>query len=152
MVQNSAQRISAILTRYTSLRSFVAANAKIGSNGYIIKNYNVCSLYTQDLFADYCAYKVLWAKIGDILKHPNSYQEREKSKEIPDPVQINPKSLNQASLLARKAMTIIADETARLVQYPEFADVDANNNARPLPYTWPEELAIRLPVSMMTPD
>ena len=147
MVQNSAQRISAILTKYTSLRSFAAANAKLGGTGYVIKNYDLCALYTQDLFSAYCAYKVLWTHISDMLKHPNSYREREKSKEVPDPVQINPKSLNEARVLARRGLTLIADETAKLVKQPELADVDSNGNPRPLPYPWPGELGMRLPVS-----
>jgi hypothetical protein len=92
MVARSSARTQAILTRYTSLRSFQswkwsrvleerrnwesdARNQKggefykEGTRRYeepaIVLNYVPCSLYTADLFDALMNYKKLWKKIGD---------------------------------------------------------------------------------------
>lgn len=92
MVARSSARTEAILTKYTSLRSFQAwkwktleeerqlwekdpanqkggPNNKDGKNQYdepdIILNYVPCALYTADLFDSLMIYKKLWKDIGD---------------------------------------------------------------------------------------
>lgn len=92
MVSRSSARTQAILTRYTSLRSFQAwkwsrlleqrriwesdprnqkggENNKDGKERYeepvIILNYVPCSLYTAELFDALMNYKKLWKRIGD---------------------------------------------------------------------------------------
>lgn len=63
LVENCAQRTSAILTRYTSLRSFAEANARLGVDehgkpiSFLLRNYDLCQYYTQDLFSCFLAYK-----------------------------------------------------------------------------------------------
>ncbi|MCJ1401703.1 hypothetical protein MMC11_004920 [Xylographa trunciseda] len=153
LVETSAQRTSAILTKYTSLRSFVSANAAlIAKNGplggYSIKNYELCQLYTMDLFSAYMAYKSMWTQLSEMMKHTHRFQEREKSKDVPDPVGLTAESLNAARLFARKEMTLIADENARLIREPELSDLDEHGEQRPLPYTYPGKLAIRLPAKI----
>lgn len=149
LVETCAQRTSAILTRYTSLQSFHEENIKLPPNNrFVIKNYSLCALYTTDLFSAYLSYKNLWTQISDTIKHPELYRARERSELVPNPVEMTPKSLNEARLLARKGMILITEETARLVQEPELADVGPNGEMRPLPYSYPGELAIRLPVSL----
>ncbi|MCJ1394266.1 hypothetical protein MMC18_007144 [Xylographa bjoerkii] len=153
LVETSAQRTSAILTKYTSLRSFVVFNtalvAKTGPlGGYSIKNYELCQLYTMDLFSAYMAYKSMWTQLSDMMKHTHRFQEREKSKDVPDPIALTAESLNKARLFARKEMTLIADENARLIREPELSDVDETGEQRPLPYTYPGKLAMRLPVKI----
>jgi hypothetical protein len=91
MVARSSARTQAILTRYTSLRSFqiwkwkmiseernkwisIPANQPGGENNkdgkrkfeepVIILNYVPCSLYTADLFDALMNYKKLWKRIG----------------------------------------------------------------------------------------
>ncbi|KAF2728045.1 hypothetical protein EJ04DRAFT_119859 [Polyplosphaeria fusca] len=92
MVARSSARTQAILTRFTSLRSFQAwkwgrlleekraweadpknqagaENNKDGKQKYeepvIILNYVPCSLYTADLFDALMSYKKIWKRIGD---------------------------------------------------------------------------------------
>ncbi|KAF2264615.1 hypothetical protein CC78DRAFT_532991 [Lojkania enalia] len=103
MVARSSARTQAILTRYTSLRSFQAwkwkrlleekktwesdsRNQKGGENNkdgnvrfeepVIILNYVPCSLYTADLFDALMNYKKLWKRIGEILQNPSKYKIR----------------------------------------------------------------------------
>ncbi|MCJ1377318.1 hypothetical protein MMC17_000412 [Xylographa soralifera] len=160
LVETSAQRTSAILMKYTSLRSFVSANAALVAKngplaGYSIKNYELCQLYTMDLFSAYMAYKSMWTQLSEMMKHTHRFQEREKSKDIPDPIALTAESLNEARLFARKEMTLIADENARLIREPELSDVDEHGEQRPLPYTYPGKLAMRLPAKIphsATPD
>jgi len=92
MVSRSSARTQAILTRYTSLRSFQAwkwtrlveerrqwesdprnqmggENNKSGKERYeepvIILNYVPCSLYTAELFDALMNYKKIWKRIGE---------------------------------------------------------------------------------------
>jgi hypothetical protein len=138
------------LTKYTSLRGFVAQNAKLIAKGgkdagFLIKDYSLCQLYSMDLFSAYMTYKQIWDKLSEMLKHTDRFREIEKSKDVPDPVQLTPKGLNEARKLARKQMTKITRESARLVIEPERTEVDSDNEASP--YMYPNELLIRLPVS-----
>lgn len=62
-VERCSQRTSAILTRYTALRSFADANGKLGLDEmgkpriYRISDYSVVQYYTLDLFSAFIAYK-----------------------------------------------------------------------------------------------
>ncbi|KAF1952456.1 hypothetical protein CC80DRAFT_174385 [Byssothecium circinans] len=103
MVARSSARTQAILTRYTSLRSFQAwkwsrlieerriwesdaRNQKGGENNKdgrehfeepsIILNYVPCSLYTAELFDALMNYKKLWKRIGEMLQYPSQYKLR----------------------------------------------------------------------------
>ena len=87
-----------------------------------------------------------------MLKHPDRFQEREITKQLPDPVQLNSKSLNEARVLARYGMTAIVNETKRLVAEPQLSNFDEHGKERPLPYKFPGELATRLPVSSAFPS
>ena len=148
LVQTCAQRTSAILTRYTSLRSFNEANARNPpEDRFVILDYDLCSLYTQDLFSAFLAYKNIWAELSDMLKNPERYQERDPGPEVKDPVLLTPKGLNEARLLARKGMTQITDITKALITQPSLADLDENGRQRTVPYMWPSELKKRMPVS-----
>jgi len=147
LVQTCAQRTSAILTRYTSLRSFNETNERNPADDrFRILDYDLCSLYTQDLFSAFLAYKNIWAEISDILKYTEQYRERDQAKDVPNPVQLNPKALNEARQLARKGMTQISDITKALITEPSLADLDEHGQERAVPYMWPGELKKRLPV------
>ena len=149
LVQTCAQRTSAILTRYTSLRSFNEADARNPPDDkFMILDYDLCALYTQDLFSAFLAYKNIWAELSDMLKFTEQYREREQSQDVPDPIQLTPKSLNEARLLARKGMTQISDTTKDLITNPSLADLDENGNQRPVTYMWPSELRKRMPVRL----
>ncbi|KAF2116088.1 hypothetical protein BDV96DRAFT_598853 [Lophiotrema nucula] len=103
MVARSSARTQAILTRYTSLRSFQAwkwnrlleakrawesdpknqkggENNKDGKEKYeepvIVLNYVPCSLYTADLFDALMNYKKMWKRIGEMLQNPSKYKIR----------------------------------------------------------------------------
>lgn len=148
LVQTCAQRTSAILTRYTSLRSFNEANARNPpEDKFRILDYDLCSLYTQDLFSAFLEYKNLWAELSDMLKYTEQYDEREPGRDVPNPIQLTPKGLNEAKLLARKGMTQISDITKALITEPSLADLDENGQQRAVPYMWPSELRKRMPVS-----
>ena len=82
-----------------------------------------------------------------MMKIPYQYRALEKSESVPNPIQLDAKSLNEARLEVRRQLTLIARETARLVIEPEKADLDAEDNLRPVPYQWPAILAARMPVS-----
>ena len=147
LVQTCAQRTSAILTRYTSLRSFNEANARNPpEDKFRILDYDLCSLYTQDLFSAFVVYKNIWAELSDMMKYPEQYRERESSQDVPKPIVLTPKGLNEARLLARKGMTQISDITKALITEPSLAGLDENGQQRTEPYMWPSELKKRLPV------
>ena len=147
LVQTCAQRTSAILTRYTSLRSFNETNERNPADDrFRILDYDLCSLYTQDLFSAFLAYKNIWAEISDMLKYTEQYRERDQGKDVPNPVQLNPKALNEARQLARKGMTQISDITKALITEPSLADLDEHGQQRAVPYVWPGELKKRLPI------
>ncbi|KAL6716106.1 hypothetical protein ACLMJK_005672 [Lecanora helva] len=147
LVQTCAQRTSAILTRYTSLRSFNEANARNPADDkFRILDYDLCSLYTQDLFDAFLAYKNIWSELADILKYTEQYREREPGPDVPNPIQLTPKGLNEARLLARKGMTQISDITKSLQTTPSLADFDENGKQKAQPYMWPSELRKRMPV------
>ena len=147
LVQTCAQRTSAVLTRYTSLRSFNEANARNPPDDrFCILDYDLCSLYTQDLFSAFLAYKNIWAELSDIMKNPDQYRERDPGTDVPDPIKLTPQSLNEARLLARKGLTQITDVTKELIYNPKLADLDEQGNQRPVPYTWPGEIRKRMPV------
>lgn len=151
LVQTCAQRTSAILTRYTSLRSFNEVNARNPpEDRFRILDYDLCSLYTQDLFSGFLAYKNIWADLSDMLKYTEHYQERDPGPEVPDPVLLTSKGLNEARLLARKGMTQISDITKALITEPSLADLDENGQQRAVPYMWPSELRKRMPVSQFS--
>ena len=147
LVQTCAQRTSAVLTRYTSLRSFNEANARNPDDDkFAILDYDLCSLYTQDLFNAFVVYKNIWAELSDIMKYTEQYREREPSQDIPNPVQLTPRGLNDARVLARKGMTQITEITKSLVTDPSLAGLDENGQPRKEPYMWPGELKKRMPV------
>lgn len=147
LVQTCAQRTSAILTKYTSLRSFNETNERNPADDrFNILDYDLCSLYTLDLFSAFLAYKNIAADLSDMLKYTDSYRERDPGKDVPNPVQLNPKALNEARQLARKGMTQISDLTKALITKPSLADLDERGQQSPLPYMWPGELKKRLPV------
>lgn len=147
LVQTCAQRTSAVLTRYTSLRSFNEANARNPpEDKFRILDYDLCSLYTQDLFSAFLAYKNIWAELSDMMKTPDQYRERDPGTDVSNPIQLTPQSLNEARLLARKALTQITDVTKELIYNPALADLDEQGNQRPVPYTWPGEIRKRMPV------
>lgn len=147
LVQTCAQRTSAVLTRYTSLRSFNEANARNPpEDRFRILDYDLCSLYTQDLLSAFLAYKNIWAELSDIMKNPDHYRERDPGTDVPNPIQLTPQSLNEARLLARKALTQITDVTKELIYNPALADLDEQGNQRPVPYAWPGEIRKRMPV------
>ena len=148
LVQTCAQRTSAILTRYTSLRSFNEANARNAPDDkFKILDYELCSLYTQDLFNAFLAYKNIRTELSDMLKSPEAYREREPSSDVPDPIRLNAKEMNEATQMARKAMVQIKDITKALITDPSLADLDEHGQQRPVPYMWPGELRKRLPVN-----
>ena len=147
LVQTCAQRTSAILTRYTSLRSFNEANARNPDDDkFTILEYDLCSLYTQDLFNAFVVYKNIWAELSDIMKYTEHYREREPSQDVQSPIQLTPKGLNDARRLARQGMTQITEITKSLVTDPSIAGLDENGQPRAEQFAWPGELKKRMPV------
>lgn len=113
MVARSSARTQAILSRYTSLRSFQTwkwtrlleerklwesdpRNQKGGENNksgkelyeepVIILNYVPCAIYTAELFDALMIYKKMWKKIGEMLQNPTQY----KMKKVPNTVRRMP--------------------------------------------------------------
>ena len=144
-VAQYSQRISAILMDYRSLRSFHVYNAKLPKS-LTVRDYSLCDLYTTDLFSAYMGFKALWKAISAMIKDPKSYKAVSKSDEVPDPVQLNPNSLNNARIECRKGMTQILEETKLLVTNPEIAKVGPDGEMKKPPFTVPGELKARLPI------
>jgi hypothetical protein len=109
MAARSSARTQAILTRYTSLRSFQTwkwsrlleerriwdsdpRNQKGGENNkngkafyeepIIILNYVPCAIYTAELFDALMIYKKLWKKIGEMLQNPSQYKVKKVPKTL----------------------------------------------------------------------
>jgi len=120
----------------------------------------------MDLFSAYMAYKRMWKTISNskglpklsrdglthadnasVMKDSRSYRALEKSKDVPDPIQTDPRSLNMARRECRKAMTQILEETKLLATNPELAGVDDKGDLREPMYMFPAVLQKRLPVS-----
>lgn len=144
-VAQYSQRISAILMEYRSLRSFQIYNAKLATP-YRILDYGLCDLYTADLFSAYMGFKALWKSISTMIKDPKSYKPLPPSKEVPDPIQTDPTSLNLARMECRKGMTLILEETKKLTEDPEIARVGADGEMKKPPFTFPSLIKRRLPV------
>jgi hypothetical protein len=81
------------------------------------------------------------------MKEPRNFKALEKTKDVPDPIQTDAKSLNMARRECRKAMTQILQETKLLTTKPELAGVDEKGNLRDAQFIFPAVLARRLPVS-----
>ncbi|EER42589.1 conserved hypothetical protein [Histoplasma capsulatum H143] len=101
-VSKYPQRTQAILMSYNSVRSFHEFNAKAPRP--------FPELYTADLLSAFIAYKSLWKFISKIIKNPDLYQAKEVTDKIPNPIDSDPISLNQAKIDCRKGMTMILDE------------------------------------------
>ncbi|EEH04054.1 conserved hypothetical protein [Histoplasma capsulatum G186AR] len=101
-VSKYPQRTQAILMSYNSVRSFHEFNAKATRP--------FPELYTADLLSAFIAYKSLWKLISKIIKNPDLYQAKEVTDKIPNPIDSDPISLNQAKIDCRKGMTMILDE------------------------------------------
>lgn len=144
-VAKYSQRISAILMEYRSLRSFQIYNAQL-TVPYKILDYGLCDLYTADLFSAYMGFKALWKSISTMIKDPKSYKALPPTKEVRDPIQTDPTSLNLARMECRKGMTLILEETKKLTQDPEIARVGENGEMKQPPFSWPGLLKRRLPV------
>ncbi|KAL9621197.1 MAG: hypothetical protein Q9160_004329 [Pyrenula sp. 1 TL-2023] len=144
-VAKYSQRISAILMEYRSLRSFQIYNAKLATP-FRILDYGLCDLYTADLFSAYMGFKALWKSISTMIKDPKSYKPLPPSKEVPDPIQTDPTSLNLARMECRKGMTLILEETKKLTEDPEIARVGADGEMKKPPFTFPSLIKRRLPV------
>lgn len=145
---NLSDSLVPVLTPYSALRSFMDYNANQSpGRQLIVKDYSLCTLYTHDLFSAYMAYKAHWTRLSEMIKNMARYKARERTRDVPDPIQVNASSLNEARLLARQNMIIIAKETASLVLRPELADLDENGKVRPMPHQFPGSLAARMPVS-----
>ncbi|EDN11382.1 predicted protein [Histoplasma mississippiense (nom. inval.)] len=86
-VSKYPQRTQAILMSYNSVRSFHEFNAKAPRP--------FPELYTADLL---------------IIKNPDLYQAKEVTDKIPNPIDSDPISLNQAKIDCRKGMTMILEE------------------------------------------
>ncbi|KAL2352368.1 hypothetical protein BJ546DRAFT_1064113 [Cryomyces antarcticus] len=116
MVARCSSRATALLTRYTALRSFqewkcMMSNTEdttwqdfmtlervVKSDGSVtvtklhdwekklIKNYTPCALYTADLFDALVAYRALRKRIGDMLLDPTQYKENTTAKPKVAPV------------------------------------------------------------------
>ena len=69
MIARCSAKTSAVLTKYTSLRSFQSWRYQMGQKDpkwlekELILNYTPCQLYTNDLFNALMAYKKLWKRI-----------------------------------------------------------------------------------------
>ncbi|KAL9110629.1 MAG: hypothetical protein Q9227_004806 [Pyrenula ochraceoflavens] len=149
-VAQYSHRIQAILMDYRSLRSFQVHNAKL-DKPLVVRDYSLCDLYTTDLFSAYMGFKALWKAISAMIKDPKSYKALTKSSDVPDPIQLDPKSLNNARIECRKGMTQILEETKLLVTNPEIAKVDDNGEMKKPPFGLPGELKARLPTFVGPP-
>ncbi|PGH31253.1 hypothetical protein GX50_05990 [[Emmonsia] crescens] len=94
-VSKYSQRTQAILMSYNSVRSFHEFNAK-SARPFVVLDYRLCELYTAELL---------------MIKTPDLYQAKEATDKVPNPIDCDPASLNQARIACRKGMTMILEET-----------------------------------------
>ncbi|OCK84939.1 hypothetical protein K432DRAFT_413635 [Lepidopterella palustris CBS 459.81] len=129
MVARNSARTSAILSRYSSLRSYQVWKWKMldedmqkfdsdeSNKGkkwvepIIILNYVPCALYTADLFDALMIYKKLWKTIGDMLQDTSKFKLRTLPKNASAKALTNsnpqPPTLqtNVGNILLKKALT-----------------------------------------------
>ncbi|KAG5295656.1 hypothetical protein I7I50_08494 [Histoplasma capsulatum G186AR] len=148
-VSKYPQRTQAILMSYNSVRSFHEFNAK-ATRPFVVLDYRLCELYTADLLSAFIAYKSLWKLISKIIKNPDLYQAKEVTDKIPNPIDSDPISLNQAKIDCRKGMTMILDETKTLARKPHLGMIDEHGTVRQLPCGYASELSARLPIYIGT--
>ncbi|KAK2810741.1 hypothetical protein FQN50_002784 [Emmonsiellopsis sp. PD_5] len=127
-VSKYSQKTSAILMSYNSVRSFHEFNAK-STLPLVVLDYRLC-----------------------VIKAPERYKAKDASDEVPDPIQCDPISLNQAKLECRKGMTLILEETKILARKPHLGMTGEDGTVRQLPCAYASELAARLPIPLETPE
>ena len=111
MVADFPERTSAVLMKYTSLKSFHKENAKrAGPDRLFVNDYSLCSQYTMDLFSAYMVYKKIWAEIADMIANPGDYKTLESTSTGAPPIKTDTLSLNKARRECRGAMIQILDE------------------------------------------
>ncbi|KAK2780027.1 hypothetical protein FQN53_001142 [Emmonsiellopsis sp. PD_33] len=150
-VSKYSQKTSAILMSYNSIRSFHEFNAK-STLPLVVLDYRLCDLYTAELLSAFIAYKAVWKAISKMIKVPERYKAKDASDEVPDPIQCDPISLNQAKLECRKGMTLILEETKILARKPHLGMTGEDGTVRQLPCAYASELATRLPIPLETPE
>ncbi|EEH20585.2 hypothetical protein PABG_02816 [Paracoccidioides brasiliensis Pb03] len=108
-VSKYSQKTQAILMSYNSVRSFHEFNAK-SARPFVVLDYRLCEIYTAELLSAFIAYKTLWKLISKIIRNPELYQAKDATDKVPNPIQPDSISLNQAKIDCRRGMTMILEE------------------------------------------
>ncbi|EEH35373.2 hypothetical protein PAAG_06420 [Paracoccidioides lutzii Pb01] len=149
-VSKYSQKTQAILMSYNSVRSFHEFNAK-SARPFVVLDYRLCEIYTAELLSAFIAYKTLWKLISKIIRNPELYQAKDATDKVPDPIQPDSISLNQAKIECRKGMTMILEETKMLARKPHLGMINEQGTVKQLPRPYASEIAARLPVYIGSP-
>ena len=152
LVANSPQRIYAILTKYNTLRSFIA----LGPPNATPLDYETAKLYTNALMDSYMAYKSLYQEVSTAITDLSSGAKRFKPAiagasnqlpEDPDGLDMTPfppstVGLDRARREIRRQMGLITDEVRKLTNNPVLASDPKHKD----PCQTPVSFNARLPV------
>ncbi|KAI5856606.1 hypothetical protein BZA05DRAFT_204837 [Tricharina praecox] len=147
LVAQTPQRTSAILTRYTSLRSFVIDQKDLSP-----LNYDNAGVYTADLLDAYMDYKLHWKNINIMLDESALYIKNPEPVYLPADLTTDEKtdvtlyepnafSLTRARTFCRQQMIRIVTEVDVVAKDPTTACKDSK-----APYQSPDIFRARLPV------
>ncbi|KAF2437023.1 hypothetical protein EJ08DRAFT_691327 [Tothia fuscella] len=136
MVARCSAKTTAILSRYSSLRSFEVwrykklAETKLDLWGdkSLILNYAPCSIYTNDLFNAFMAYKKLWKRIDFILQDMSKWKAKEPPKLSTSPKNLVPPSYGRAVSLSASPIDVAKRDFASM---DAIVDGEHENPNRP---------------------
>lgn len=77
-VASTSAKIRAVLTPYSSVRSFQELQLKFPDHPLTL-NYDRCALFAEALYEDYQAFRTMWTDIGSILASPEKYSARKET-------------------------------------------------------------------------
>ncbi|KAF2741957.1 hypothetical protein M011DRAFT_462809 [Sporormia fimetaria CBS 119925] len=165
LVADCPQRIYAILTKYETLRSYLALKPE----GCSPMQYETAQIYTNALLDAFVSYKSIYKRLGEQIFNVNGktleiedWQDKtgpfykgekpqgEKDaetglypyKEDLSKFEASVKGLSDARIAARKQMARIVNEVAVIEQYPKFATDEDHKE----PFQSPAAFETRLPV------
>lgn len=120
MVSRCPQRIAAVLTKYTTLRSFLEQMP-----GIVPLDYDNTVLYSGDLLDAYMEYKHMVRQLNQMLADPSAYVEstfvsREEAAEL-KPIRLLPSELDDAKTYCRTQMLRIVKEVDNIAKNPALA-------------------------------
>ncbi|KAI5776497.1 hypothetical protein EDC01DRAFT_463456 [Geopyxis carbonaria] len=141
LVYKCPQLTTAVLTKYTAVRSFHETMP-----GFSPLDYDNVGVYMSDLLDAYMDYKLLSRQINKMIEEPEFYEERAKNesetREDLQPIRLVLSELDEAKTYCRQQMLRIVKEVDTIGAQPELAIEEEHVP----PYMSPELFASLIPV------